>query len=78
LNDREMGRHNLATLTIEKTSIEAAAGTAPSWRDLYRAGGIAAILVVVLRIADAGFVFILPPVPSSGGATTLEYIIAHR
>ena len=69
---------NLATLTIVKPSIEGADGTDPSWSDLFRAGGIAAILFAFLSIADAVVVFILPPLPSSGGAATLEYIIANR
>jgi hypothetical protein len=69
---------NLETLTMEKPSIEAAAGIDPSWSDLYRAGGIAAILCALLSIANAGFVRILPPPPSSGSIATLEYIIANR
>ena len=68
----------MATLTIVKPSIEGADGTDPSWSDLFRAGGIAAILFAFLSIADAVVVFILPPPPSSGGAATLEYIIANR
>lgn len=68
----------MATLTIEKPSIQSAAGIDPSWRDLYRAGGIAAILFTLLSITDAVVVFILPPPPSSGGIATLEYIIANR
>jgi hypothetical protein len=69
---------NLATLTIERPSIEAADGTDASWSDLFRAGGIAAILFALLSIADAVVAFILPPPPSSGGIATLEYIIANR
>ncbi len=68
----------MATSTIEKPSIEAADGTEASWSDLFRAGGIAAILFARLSIADAIVVFILPPPPSSGGTATLEYIIANR
>lgn len=68
----------MATLTIEKRSIEAADGTDASWSDLFRAGGIAAILFALLSIADAVVAFILPPPPSSGGVATLEYIIANR
>jgi hypothetical protein len=68
---------NLATLTTEKRSIEVV-GTDPSWSDLYRAGGIAAILFALLSIADALVIFMLPPPPSSGGIATLEYIVANR
>jgi hypothetical protein len=62
---------------MEKPSI-AADGTDASWSGLFRAGGIAAILLALLSIADAVVVFILPPPPSSGGTATLEYIIANR
>ncbi len=68
----------MATSTIERPSIEAADGTDASWSDLFRAGGIAAILFALLSIADAVVAFILPPPPSSGGIATLEYIIANR
>jgi hypothetical protein len=62
---------------MEKPSI-AADGTDASWSGLFRAGGIATILLALLSIADAVVVFILPPPPSSGGTATLEYIIANR
>ena len=69
---------NLTTLAIEKHPTLVADGIDRSWSDLFRAGGIAAILFALLSIADAVVAFILPPVPSSGGIATLEYIIANR
>ena len=50
----------------------------PSWRGLYRAGGISAILIGVLFIVAIVFIAITPQAPSSGGISTLQYIAANR
>jgi hypothetical protein len=55
-----------------------ATGPDPTWRDLYRAGGIAALLATVAYVAALVLTFTVPEAPTSGGAATLEYIAAHR
>ena len=54
------------------------AGPDPTWRGLYRAGGVSAVLYVVLPIIALVLLIITPPVPSSGGAATLQYIASNR
>lgn len=49
----------------------------PSWRGLYRAGSISAILFVALNIIAIVLDFTAPP-PVSGGAATLEFIAENR
>lgn len=50
----------------------------PSWRALYRAGGISAYLFVALIIVSIVLEFTTLQQPRSGGETTLRYIAAHR
>jgi hypothetical protein len=50
----------------------------PSWRDLYRAGGICAALAVIMYLAAMVFGIITQTAPTSGGAAVLEYIHVHR
>lgn len=50
----------------------------PSWRGLYRAGGVSGGLFVVLTLVSIGLVFAKPLQPRSGGAATLQDIAAHR
>ncbi|HYM97133.1 MAG TPA: DUF4386 family protein [Candidatus Sulfotelmatobacter sp.] len=50
----------------------------PSWRGLYLAGGISAVLFVVLNVAAIVILAIIPPAPSSGGAATLQWIASNR
>jgi hypothetical protein len=57
-------------------------GLAPesSWRPLYRAGAVAAGLAVILYVA-ALVIFVVtpaPPLSTSGGAATLDYVAAQR
>jgi len=59
------------------SSRDAVAGPDPSWRGLYLAGGVSAILFVVLIIAAFVLDSIAPP-PVSGGAITLEFIVQNR
>ena len=68
----------METLIVRKPSAEAVAGPDPSWRSLYRVGGICAMLAGVLYIAALALDFIMPPAPASGGAATLQYIASHR
>jgi hypothetical protein len=50
----------------------------PSWRDLYKVGGISGVLMGVLVIISMVLVFTTPQTPSSGGVATLQYIASHR
>ena len=68
----------METLIVRKSSAETVAEPDPSWRSLYRAGGICAVLAGVLYIAALALDFIVPPAPVSGGAATLQYIASHR
>lgn len=52
-----------------------------SWRGLYQAGGVSALLVGVLYLAATMFLFIIPMqggYATSGGAATLQYIASNR
>lgn len=68
----------MAPVQMGKGANEAVAGPDPSWRALYRAGGIAAMLYVLLIIIPIGLLFIAPQPPLAGGAAVLEYIAAHK
>ena len=65
-------------MSVGKSSGEAVAGPDPSWRGLYRAGGVSAVLYVILSIGALVLLIITPPVPSSGGAATLQYIASNK
>lgn len=56
----------------------AATGPDPSWRDLYRIGGVSALLATLAYVVAVVVEFSGPEAPASGGAATLEYIAAHR
>ncbi len=66
------------TLHVERSSGEASASPDPSWRGLYRAGGVSGVLFVVLTIVSIVLVFIKPMQPGSDGAATLKNIASHR
>jgi hypothetical protein len=68
----------METLNVGKSSGEAVAGPDPSWRGLYRAGGVSALLFVVLTIVAIVLVVVAPPPLNSDGATTLQYIASHK
>lgn len=51
---------------------------ATSWQPLYRAGAIAAGCAVALYAAALVIVSVTAAPPTSGGATILEYVAAHR
>jgi hypothetical protein len=65
-------------LSIEKPPAAPATGPDPAWHDLYRVGGVAALLATLAYIVGFVAVFAVPAAPTSGGAATLEYIAAHR
>lgn len=59
------------------SSGEAATGLDPSWRGLYRAGSISAVLFVVLTVVAIVLDLTTPP-PVSGGVATLRFIAQNR
>ncbi len=66
------------TLHVGRSAGEASASPDPSWRGLYRAGGVSGILFIVLTIVSIVLVFTKPLQPSSGGAATLKNIASNR
>jgi hypothetical protein len=50
----------------------------PSWKSLYAAGSIAALLYLVMIIVPLVLVFACPQPPSSGGAAVLQFIASHK
>jgi hypothetical protein len=76
---------DMETLRVERASGEAEASPDPSWSGLYRAGGVSAVLFVVLTIVSFVLAFITPQPQSSGGSlmlpggvATLQYIASNR
>jgi hypothetical protein len=57
----------METLRVERSSREAGASPDPSWRGLYWAGSVAAVLYVILIVAPLVLLIVVPPPPSSGG-----------
>jgi hypothetical protein len=68
----------LNTTSATRSSRTAATSPDPSWGDLYRVGGISALLATLLYIVATVLDFAVPAAPTSGGAATLYYIAAHR
>jgi len=68
----------METTSVGRSSGEAQASPDPSWRGLYRAGGISAALFVVLVIVPLVLIFTTAQPPISGGTATLQYIASHK
>ena len=66
------------TLQVGRSSGETEASSDPSWRGLYRAGGVSAVLFVVLVLVAIVLVVVAPPPLNSDGATTLQYVASHK
>lgn len=66
------------TLQRARSLVEAQATPDPSWRSLYRAGGISAALFVVSLLVAIVIITIAPPPLNADGATTLQYIASHK
>jgi uncharacterized protein DUF4386 len=66
------------TLQVRRSPSEAVAAPDPSWRSLYRAGGVSAVLFVVLVLAAIAIVVVVPPPLNADGATTLQYVASHK
>ena len=65
------------TLQVKRSPGEIEVAPDRSWRDLYRAGGISAVLFVVLVLAAIAIV-VAPPPLNADGATTLQYVASHK
>ena len=68
----------METLSVGRSSREAVASPDPSWRGLYRAGGVSAALYAVLIIVPLVLLNTMLQPPLSGGAATLQYIALHK
>lgn len=68
----------MKTLNVGRSSGETEASPDPSWRDLYRAGGVSAVLFVALVLVAIVLVVVAPPPLNSDGATTLQYVASHK
>lgn len=66
------------TLQVRRSVAETETAPDPSWRGLYRAGGISAMLFVVLLLVAIVIVVVAPPPLNADGATTLQYIASHK
>jgi hypothetical protein len=68
----------MKTLQVRRSPAEVQAAPDPSWRSLYRAGGISAVLFVVSVLVAIVLIVIAPPPLSADGAATLQYIASHK
>ncbi len=68
----------METTSVGGASAEAVTTPDPSWRSLYRAGGVSAALYVVLILIPLVLLTTTPQPPLSGGAATLQYIASHK
>lgn len=68
----------METTSVRRTLGEAVASPDPSWRDLYRAGGVSAFLYIALLIVPIVLIFTTKQPPISGGAATLQYIASNK
>ncbi len=75
----------MQAMTVERLTKDANASPDLSWSGLYRAGGIAAFLFIVLTFASGALIALTPQPPSTGetgtlpgGVATLQYIAAHK
>jgi Domain of unknown function (DUF4386) len=66
------------TLQVRRSAAETVAAPDPSWRGLYRAGGVSAVLFVVLLLVAIVLIVVAPPPLNADGATTLHYIASHK
>ena len=64
--------------TTQKPPGEVVVGPGPSWRGLYKVGGVSGVLTGVLLIISMVLIFTTPQAPSSGGSATLQYIASNK
>jgi len=68
----------METTSVRRTLGEAVSSPDPSWRGLYRAGGISAFLYIVLLIVPIVLIFTTKQPPTSDGAAILQYIASNK
>jgi hypothetical protein len=68
----------METTSVRRSSGEASASPDPSWRGLYRVGGVSAAFYVVLIIIPLVLLNTTPLPPLSGGAAMLQYIASYK
>ncbi len=64
--------------TSVRTSGDVVASPDPSWRGLYRVGGVSAFLYIVLLIVPIALIFTIQQPPASDGAAILQYIASNK
>lgn len=65
-------------MSQRRLSAETVTGVDSSWRGLYRAGAVSAVLYVLLIIVPVVLLFAAPQPPLSGGDEVLRYITANK
>lgn len=65
-------------MNADRSQAVGIAGPDPSWRLLYRIGGVSAWIFVGMIVAAIALAIATPPPPTAGGTATLSYIAAHR
>lgn len=66
------------TLQLRRSAAENQTAPDRSWRDLCRAGGVSAVLFVVLILVAIVLVVVWPPPLNTDGAATLQYVASHK
>lgn len=65
-------------MNTDRSQSAGIAGPDPSWRLLYRIGGVSAWIFVGMLVAAIVVAIATPAPPTAGGTATLSYIAAHR
>ena len=65
-------------VNADRSQSAAIAGPDPSWRLLFRIGGVSAWIFVAMIVAGIVIAIATPAPPTAGGTATLSYIAAHR
>lgn len=68
----------MKTLQVKSSPEEIETAPDRSWSGLYRAGGVSALLFVVLVLVAIVLVIVAPPPVNADGATTLQYVASHK
>lgn len=63
---------------VESSPTAGNAGSDRSWRRLYRIGGVSAWIFVGMTVAAIVLTVATPPLPTTDGTATLNFIAAHR
>ena len=65
-------------MNTDRSQSAAIVGPDPSWRLLYRIGGVSAWIFVAMTVAAIALAIATPAPPTADGTATLSYISAHR